>query len=166
MPDTLIRNATSDDIPLIRELTFQIWPQTYASILSAEQISYMLDMMYGIAALSQQFNELNHRFILAYHDRQPAGFASYAPADPQHFKLHKIYILPHIQGKGIGAALIGFIADNIRMEGAVSLDLNVNRYNPAKKFYEKLGFTILKEEDIDIGNGYFMNDYVLRLSLT
>ena len=31
-----------------------------------------------------------------------------------------------------------------------------------KEFYEKLGFTVIKEEDIDIGNGYLMNDYVME----
>ena len=29
-------------------------------------------------------------------------------------------------------------------------------------FYEKLGFQIIKEEDVDIGNGYFMNDYIME----
>ena len=49
---------------------------------------------------------------------------------------------------------------------ANALDLNVNRYNySAQSFYEKFGFKVLKEEDIHIGGGYFMNDYVLRYSL-
>jgi ribosomal protein S18 acetylase RimI-like enzyme len=50
----------------------------------------------------------------------------------------------------------------IKQKGATSLLLNVNRNNPTKGFYEKLGFTVIKEEDIDIGNGYFMNDYVME----
>jgi len=41
----------------------------------------------------------------------------------------------------------------------------VNRQNNAKNFYEKLGFVVIKEEDIDIGNGYFMNDYVMEMML-
>jgi ribosomal protein S18 acetylase RimI-like enzyme len=40
--------------------------------------------------------------------------------------------------------------------------LNVNKYNKAKFFYEKLGFVISKEEVIDIGNGYVMDDYVME----
>jgi hypothetical protein len=38
---------------------------------------------------------------------------------------------------------------------------NVNRYNNALAFYQKLGYEILKEEDIDIGEGFFMNDFVM-----
>ena len=53
-----IKNAGIDDIPLIRELTFRVWPQTYASILSQEQIDYMLDMMYSEASLKKQIAEM------------------------------------------------------------------------------------------------------------
>ena len=49
--------------------------------------------------------------------------------------------------------------------GATSLQLQVNRDNAAKSFYEKLGFVILKEADFDIGNGYFMRDYVMEKKL-
>ena len=41
--------------------------------------------------------------------------------------------------------------------------LNVNKYNNAQFFYEKLGFTITKDEVIDIGNDYVMDDYVMNL---
>ena len=45
------------------------------------------------------------------------------------------------------------------------IELNVNRQNNAVDFYKRLGFTILKEVDIPIGKGYFMNDYVMSLTL-
>jgi ribosomal protein S18 acetylase RimI-like enzyme len=41
----------------------------------------------------------------------------------------------------------------------------VNRHNRALHFYEKQGFKIIREEDIDIGSGYFMNDYVMELTI-
>ena len=48
---------------------------------------------------------------------------------------------------------------------ASELQLQVNRNNSAKDFYLKFGFTILYEADFEIGNGYFMNDYVMSLVL-
>ena len=45
------------DIQLIRELTFKVWPQTYAAIISQEQIDYMLDMMYSEASLKKQMKK-------------------------------------------------------------------------------------------------------------
>jgi hypothetical protein len=43
--------------------------------------------------------------------------------------------------------------------------LNVNRFNKAVQFYQYLEFTIIKEENIDIGDGYLMEDYVMEQKL-
>jgi diamine N-acetyltransferase len=160
-----IRNATIADIPMIRELNLQIWPQTYASILSKDQIAYMLEMMFAPEVLQRQMEEPGHRFILCYDNDQPVAFASFSPASEGAYKLHKIYVLPNQHGKGIGRYMINYISNELRKLHAPALYLNVNRYNPAKSFYEKLGFTVDHEEDIHIGNGYFMNDYILKLAL-
>jgi ribosomal protein S18 acetylase RimI-like enzyme len=159
-----VRRAVTNDIPLIRELTFQIWPQTYAPILSTAQIAYMLDMMYSETALNKQFND-GHSFIICYIKEEPVGFASWSEISAGIYKLHKIYVLPQKQRSGIGKYLIQYIVSNIKERQAIALELNVNRYNTAKIFYEKLGFVVIREEDIDIGGGYFMNDYVLRCDL-
>jgi GNAT superfamily N-acetyltransferase len=77
--------------------------------------------------------------------------------------LHKIYVLPQEQGKNLGKDLLEFVIQKVQKAGAQELQLNVNRYNKAVHFYQKQGFTIISKEDIDIGNGYFMNDYVMSL---
>jgi len=156
-----IRIATSSDIPLIRELTFNVWPQTYAAIISKEQIEFMLEMMYSEASLQQQMKE-GYQFIIVYDEAEPVGFASYQKTEPAIFKLHKIYILPSQQGKGTGRFVIDHIISEIQQQGATALQLQVNRNNKARNFYEKLGFAVIQEADFDIGNGYFMNDYVME----
>ena len=164
----IIKKIGTENISLVRELTFKIWPQTYSTILSDDQINYMLDMMYSNSALKKQIND-GHQFIVVYDDQKPVAFASYSPKsaeDDRIFRLHKIYILPNQQGKGLGKKLIDYIIADIRGDGATTLELNVNRYNPAKTFYEKLGFSVAWEEDIDIGNGYYMNDYVMSKDIS
>jgi ribosomal protein S18 acetylase RimI-like enzyme len=156
-----IKIATSENIPLIRELTFKIWPQTYAAILSQEQIDYMLDMMYSESSLQKQMNE-GSQFIIVYDNEEPVGFAAYLSKELSIFKLDKIYILPSQQGKGTGKFVIDYIINDIKQKKAKSLQLQVNRYNKARSFYEKLGFVVIDEKDFDIGNGYFMNDYVME----
>lgn len=156
-----IRNASIKDIPLIQELTNQIWPQTYASILSNEQITYMLELMYSDTSLQQQMED-GAQFLIAYEDKIPVGFAAYQEIKPTLFKLHKIYVLGTRQGKGTGRFMINHIIEEIRKQGASTLQLQVNRHNKAKDFYELLGFTIIEEADFDIGNGFFMNDYVME----
>lgn len=158
----VIRNAGTEDIPLIRELTLRVWPQTYASILSQEQIDYMLEMMYSQSSLEKQMTKESCQFIIVYEDGNPVGFASYSETEPKRWKLHKIYILQNQQGKGTGRFVIDHIIEDIKKKNASSLFLQVNRYNNAKAFYEKLGFTEVDFINLDIGNGYFMNDYVME----
>lgn len=160
-----IINAGIKDIPLIRRLTFSIWPQTYSHIISQQQIAYMLDMMYSPASLQKQIEEEGCTFIIVYDDNEAIGFASYNEIKPCTWKLNKIYILATQQGKGTGRFIINYIVNQIKDKGGSYLQLQVNRHNNAALFYEKLGFKIIETADFDIGNGYFMNDYVMQLSL-
>lgn len=155
-----------DSIPVIRQLADDTWWTTYRPILAEEQIRYMLDTIYSEDALQRVMTEGAQRFLLLTDDAIPQGFAGYGarPEDAQVWKLHKLYVLPATQGKGYGRALIQAVRERALAAGARSLDLNVNRYNPAYQFYLKQGFRVLREEDIAIGP-YWMNDYVMRLDL-
>ena len=156
-----IRKANPADIPTIRGLAWEIWPPTYNSILNGEQINYMLDLLYSEEILREQMMQ-GIEFMMVEEGETAVGFASYDLAKPGVYKLHKIYVLPSLQGKGAGRFIIEEVIKNIKHKGAITLQLNVNRHNNAKNFYEKLGFAVIKEEDINIGNGYFMNDYVME----
>ena len=154
------------DIPLIRELAMRVWPQTYTHIVGEEQVAYMLQLFYSPEALQQQMLR-GDEFIICNDDDGPVGFAAWAENEPGIAKLHKLYVVSSQQGKGVGKAMIGHIANELTAQGTTTIRLNVNRYNyPAIAFYEKAGFTRYLDEDIDIGNGYFMNDHVLGKSLT
>jgi ribosomal protein S18 acetylase RimI-like enzyme len=160
-PMLSVAKADAGEIELIRELSAEVWPATYAPILSGAQIDYMLDRMYSVEALEKQMQE-GHEFLIVYNAGIPIGFASYSETEPGIFKLHKIYILTLHQGRGMGRFVIEQIIEMVKEKGCTALQLNVNRNNPAKSFYEKLGFVVIREEDIDIGGGYFMNDYVME----
>ena len=40
-----------------------------------------------------------------------------------------------------------------------------NRNNKAVGFYQQMGFTIRETADIEIGNGFYMNDYIMQIAL-
>ena len=162
-----IKKATSDDVEIIQQLAETIWPICYGNIISAEQLRYMLDLIYTPNALVAQI-EKGHQFILAYQANIPIGFASFSIKSSEEsttFRLHKIYVLTKLQTKGVGSLLLEYVIAKCKIAGAKLLELNVNKYNAAKNFYEKKGFAFLKEEVIDIGNGYIMDDYVMVLPL-
>jgi diamine N-acetyltransferase len=165
MDETLmIRPADLDDINIIGFLAQQIWQVTYGDILSPEQLKYMLKLIYSPGSLRRQMVDEHQQFLIVGQDGEPIGFASWSTtADTGIYKLHKLYVLPGRQGKGLGRTLLQFIFDTIRQEGAARLRLNVNRYNKARQFYERIGFTVIGEEDVDIGHGYFMNDFIMEI---
>jgi GNAT superfamily N-acetyltransferase len=164
---TSIKSAGFNDLPVIHDLAHRIWPDAYGDILSPEQLKYMLDEIYSLTSLQNQFVALQHNFILVVDNNIPIGFASFSPKEKNAatYRLHKIYVSPEQQGTGVGKLLLAHVVNSIRLLGATALELNVNRYNKARLFYEKQGFTIISEEDIDIGEGYFMNDYVMSCRL-
>ncbi|MCH5719122.1 GNAT family N-acetyltransferase [Niabella hibiscisoli] len=138
---------------------------TYSTILSQEQLNYMLDLFYSDASLQKDLNKPGYSFFILDCDQQDTGFAGLEIRNDETAHLHKIYLSPNHQGKGLGKKLIHFIIDFAKNAGAASLTLNVNRYNKAIQFYEAVGFEIVNEVDVEIGNGYFMNDYVMKRKL-
>ena len=161
-----VKEVTVKDIPIIIELAMEVWQQTYVPILGQQQVDYMLDLFYSPDALAHQIEVLEHHFLIGYIYEKPVCFASIEEAENGIYKLHKLYVLPSEQGKGLGKFMIDCIITKIKFFNAKALMLNVNRYNQAAiAFYKIYGFTQLREEDIPIGNGYFMNDYVFSIAI-
>jgi ribosomal protein S18 acetylase RimI-like enzyme len=161
-----IKAAEINDLPVIKKLAYEIWPSAYLEILGRDQLNYMLEKIYSLSSLEHQFLVLKHQFILVVENETAIGFASFSAHENRYvFHLNKIYVLPGQQGKNIGKKILHYIIAQIKKVGATALQLNVNRNNKALHFYQKQGFEIIGEEDIDIGCGYFMNDYVMELKL-
>jgi GNAT superfamily N-acetyltransferase len=160
--ELIIRRAEIEDINEIGFLANQIWPKVYDYMISPEQIQYMLKLYYSPESLYRQMTEQHHTFFLAEIDESPVGFASFGKISERLFKLHKLYLQPEFQHKGIGKALIEAILDEAFEAGGGVLQLNVNRNNKSIPFYQHMGFAIVGEENIDIGSGHFMNDYIME----
>jgi ribosomal protein S18 acetylase RimI-like enzyme len=159
-----IVTATTNDYKTIRDIAHQTWPIAYGEILPKAQLDYMLDAFYNEESLKDSVLNKGHHFILAKEGELTLGFASYEHhynQKPQ-TKIHKIYILPQTQGKGIGKTLIDFIENTAKENHSTALSLNVNRFNKALHFYQKLGFEIVGEVDIELDHGYLMEDYVME----
>lgn len=164
----LILEAGIDDIWIIQSLAERIWEKTYKTIITADQISYMMEMMYSTSSLEKQMNEEGQYYLLAKDGDEYVGYLSYEMNyDEELFiKIQKIYVLSSAQGKGIGTLLIDEVLKTAKENKADRIKLNVNRdNNRAINFYKINGFNIEKEEDNDIGNGFFMTDYVMTKPL-
>lgn len=160
-----IRTASTQDCPLIQLLAKTIWPVAYQAILAQDQLDYMLDKFYSPVALEKQMEQGQVFFILE-ENSQALGFAAVALHEkPNVAKLHKLYILSHLQGNGLGKMLLEHCCTYAMQHHQQFIFLNVNRFNSALTFYEKFGFTCVETVDIPIGRGYLMEDYVLQKAL-
>lgn len=161
-----IRKLALDELNIVQSIAHRTWPETFKEILSSDQIKYMLDWMYNLQTLEKQCKEGQH-FYVAEENGQALGFIGieFDHPDTGYAKIHKIYILPDAQGLGIGKLLIQKAIEIAKEKRADHLILNVNRFNKAVSFYRHLGFSVIKEEDIDIGEGYLMEDYVMSLPI-
>lgn len=162
----MIRQGKEEDIRLIRSVAETAFPATYGAILSPGQIEYMMEWMYSSDNIRKQMEE-GHIYYLAFMEDVPVGYVSVQKEREGLFHLHKIYVLPERQGFGIGETLFRRVIEHIReaAPGGARMELNVNRHNKALGFYRRLGMEIAGEGDFDIGNGYFMNDYIMALDV-
>lgn len=159
--------VTISDLPIIIDLTKKIWPVAYGEILSKSQLDYMIDKFYNEAALREQIEGKGHIFYLAQNENgNYVGFVSYEiNCEPHKTKIHKIYVLPETQGTGLGRQFFELVKEKAIENNQKAIFLNVNKYNYAIHFYTKLGFIKVKDEVIDIGNGYVMDDYVMEVAI-
>lgn len=154
----MLRPATLFDIPLIRELAHRIWWSHYPGIITDEQITYMLDLIYSEQALERQMTEEGQQFWLAEANGTAIGYLSVSRQEEGVYFLHKFYLDTACRGKGLGT--LAFHALQDQYPDLQELRLTVNRQNfKSVNFYFKVGFVIEKCVDTPIGRGFVMDDF-------
>lgn len=152
-----IRPANLSDISLIHQLAQKIWRAYYPPIIGNDQVEYMLNKGYSYDSLQEQMKEQS--FFMIENNEQSVGFAAISKKSEGYF-IHKFYLDESMHGKGFGTTafehLISFYGHD------KTYFLQVNRGNiKAINFYFKMGMIIDKMADFDIGDGYFMNDFIM-----
>ena len=160
----VVQQASLSDMPLISELAHLIWRSHYPAIIGHEQTEYMLAHFHNPEYLANQLTNEKHLYYLIKNDDTVVGFLSYHLNQAPDAFLNKFYILPDRQRSGAGHEALQLLEQ--ALAGSNGLRLQVNRMNlKAINFYFKNGFQIEQVGDFDIGNGYFMNDFVMYKKL-
>jgi ribosomal protein S18 acetylase RimI-like enzyme len=160
-----IRPACADDIPALRTLAERTWRVSYAALLTPAQIDYMLAWMYAPEQIARELRE-GVAWELALAESEPAGFFSLTLDEGPRAKLNKLYVLPELQGQGLGRALLARAEELAAARGAREMWLQVNKRNErARATYERAGYTIERADVFDIGGGFVMDDFIMRRTL-
>lgn len=166
-PEIAIREATLKDAAEIGRLARRIWPVCYRDIISTEQIDYMLDQRFGAETLVEALENPAITYWVAELDCKLVGYGSVEqPQTGGRAKIQQVYLLPSVQGIGVGRRLLEQMILHVREQGGVEVWLTVNRKNDhAIEFYRRQGFVVERELVTDIGRGFVMNDFVMTYTL-
>lgn len=156
--------AEAHELPEIAMIAEPIWHGHYTSIIGKEQVDYMLKNMYSKDALIKQ-NKEGQQFYFIIENDQKVGFIAISKKSEGQWFLHKFYIGMEHQNLHIGGKVIDEMTTLIKSEedsNKIEIRLTVNRLNyKSINFYFKHDFRIETVADFDIGDGYFMNDFIM-----
>ena len=144
--DIDIRLAGTNDLQTIHEMAEIVFRETYRTILSPEQMDYMMEWMYSLPNLEDQVLR-GHVYYIAWAGDEPQGYVSVRKDSVDADGTEVWHLEKHVR-------------DN-KMSVKARIELNVNRNNPAVGFYRNQGFSIIRQGDFPIGNGFYMNDYIM-----
>ncbi|MCR5454406.1 MAG: aminofutalosine synthase MqnE [Bacteroidales bacterium] len=158
-----LHSDNSLKIKEMSDMATEIVRAYYDPIIGVQQNTYMLQLFQTPDAIIEQ---LNHgcRYYFLKVDGKNIGFMSFYPRNDSMY-LSKWYMYQEYRDKGYGHQCLDFLIKEAQKEGLAAIELNVNRFNVTQKKYEKLGFVRIREEKNDIGNGYFMDDFVYRYDI-
>ena len=157
---------SASETAVIAELAGQIWNEHYSSIISRQQIDYMLENFQSAAAIEKQIADGMLYFLIS-NNSQPAGYFAVMP-DAKHDQLHisKIYLDAANRGRGDGKQALDYIEQLCRQMHLQKLWLTVNKHNHiAINAYQRWGFNTTGAVVTDIGNGFVMDDYIMEKSI-
>ena len=160
------QNVTSRDrgaVETLSVLATAILREYYDPIVGAEQNSYMLDRFQSVHAIDEQLAH-GYTYFLALSGGENIGFLAFYPRDGALY-LSKLYLRREDRGRGHGREMLDFVKAQANAMNLAAIELNVNKHNETTRIYEKMGFVRIRSEKNDIGSGYFMDDYVYRLTL-
>jgi diamine N-acetyltransferase len=165
---TEIVPAAAADLPAISALAGVIWRACYPGIISSGQIDHMLARMYALDSMRAEIQSQGVHYDRLLVSNTLIGFASYGPTEQATvFKLHKLYLHPAWQGRGLGSLLLQHCEHEVRKSGVTRLILSVNKRNAkAIAAYQRNGFVIAESVVTDIGGGFVMDDFIMAKELT
>jgi ribosomal protein S18 acetylase RimI-like enzyme len=160
----LIQKVTSKSlIEITAQLAHKIWNQHYVPIIGQAQVDYMLNKFQDAEAISHQI-ENGYEYFIIFHEHKPCGYlALISNTFEKKLMISKIYVDSDFRGLGLGSSLIDFSVETAKNSGFESIWLTVNKNNTKTiEWYQSKGFTVKKKIEMDIGNGFIMDDYLME----
>lgn len=156
---------SKEQISHLAGIANQVWHEHFISILSMDQIDYMVDKFQSVPAITDQIENQSYQYFLLDINGVCIGYTGIKPDGDKLF-LSKLYLLKEYRGKGYASQAFEFLEGLCLGMGWNTIWLTVNRFNDNTiKVYEKKGFETIRTQVADIGNGFVMDDYIMEKRL-
>ena len=169
MEDLQFIKVEQNNTELIEELSVfasAVVKDYYDPIIGAAQNDYMIKKFQSAESLKEQIAGGYSYYFVCTENEKRVGFIAFYPRNNEMY-LSKLYIKKEERGKGYSKGILKFLKKETAKAGLDSITLNVNRNNTDSiNIYGKLGFSKIREEKNDIGNGFYMDDFVFSISVS
>ena len=157
----IVPALTEKDLQEISILAEEIWHQHFTPIIGKEQVIYMVDKFQSYPAIKSQI-EHGYEYFKLYNGETFAGYTG-VREDSDALFLSKLYLHESQRGQHFATQTIQFLIDLCTERKISKIWLTCNRNNThTLDVYHHLGFAKVREEKADIGNGFYMDDYILE----
>ena len=161
----LIRIQSAEQVKNLAALADEIWHEWFPSLLSAEQIDYMVEKFQSEKAMTEQMKTDGYEYYYIHRGGEHIGYTA-VKKDGNRLFLSKLYIKKEFRGNGYASAAFRLIKEIAAEKSLGAVWLTVNKYNAqAIAVYEKLGFKRIGEGVTDIGNGFVMDDFFYQFDI-
>ena len=161
----MIEVKTDVQIENTAKLADEIWHEHYSSLLSAEQIDFMVEKFQSAKAISEQLASGYICYLLRKGNAY-IGYTAIRPDPDKRLFLSKLYIKKEYRGNGYAKEVFEYLKNYCRENGLSAIHLTVNKGNSGSiAAYKKMGMTLTGEGVTDIGNGFVMDDYYFQLDI-
>lgn len=155
-----ILSFTAQDFSALYDFMRPLWLETYANILPAEQIDFLLNKYFSEKGLAE-YRANGYEYFKLTEQEKTVGVLVFIQREQDVF-MDKLYLLPCARGKNYPAQAFAFMA---RRNPTVTL--NVNQANArALRCYQKNGFKQIEEKEILLENGMINRDFVMQKTVT
>ena len=152
----------------ISVLAGEIWREHYTPITGLEQIEYMLEKYQSPKQIYEDIHKNDFIYFTAedIKDNKLIAYAAYQPRE-DHLYLSKIYVHKDYRGNGISRCFVDEMTALCEREyGLDKIRLSVNKNNKNTiAVYNKMGFETIDSVKVDIGGGFYMDDYVMEMTI-
>lgn len=157
----IIKTAGDDDIKAVADLASIIWHEHFVTILSNEQIDYMVEKFQSFPAIKDQIIN-GYEYYQLRLDGALVGYTGVHEEDGSLF-LSKLYVRKECRGHGVSSKAFEYLKEICGKRGLKRIWLTCNKYNEhTLKVYDHFGFENIESKETDIGNGFIMDDYILE----